>query len=91
MSAEAQATERERASLDLLYAISRELTGELDLRDLLQRVLDLTMTNVGALSGSILVLDEEGKVSEGALAYDGKVHDQTAERLAETFEQGLVF
>jgi len=89
VSAEAQATERERASLDLLYAISRELTGELDLRDLLQRVLDLTMTNVGALSGSILVLDEEGKVSEGALAYDGKVHDQTAERLAETFEQGL--
>ncbi|MFQ5944078.1 MAG: GAF domain-containing protein [Anaerolineales bacterium] len=89
MSAEAKATERERASLDLLYAISRELTGELDLRDLLQRVLDLTMTNVGALSGSILVLDEEGKVSEGALAYDGKVHDHTAERLAETFEQGL--
>lgn len=89
MSAEAQATERERASLDLLYAISRELTGELDLGDLLQRVLELTMTNVGALSGSILVLDEEGRVIEGALAYDGKVHDHTAERLAETFEQGL--
>lgn len=89
MSVEAKATERERASLDLLYAISRELSGELDLRDLLQRVLKLTMTNVGALSGSILVLDEEGKVSEGALAYDGKVHDQTAERLADTFEQGL--
>ena len=89
MSAEAQASERERASLDLLYAISRELTGELELRGLLQRVLDLTMTNVGALSGSIMVLDEEGKVTEGALAYDGKVHDHTAERLAETFEQGL--
>ncbi|MFQ5922175.1 MAG: GAF domain-containing protein [Anaerolineales bacterium] len=89
MSAEAKASERERASLDLLYAISRELTGELDLRDLLQRVLNLTMTNVDALSGSILVLDEEGKVSEGALAYDGKVHDHTAERLAETLEQGL--
>ena len=89
MSAEAQATERERASLDLLYAISRELTVELDLRDLLQRVLDLTMTNVGALSGSIVVLDEEGRVTEGALAYDGKVHDHTAERLSETFEQGL--
>jgi len=89
VSAEAQATERERASLDLLYAISRELTGELDLGDLLQRVLELTMTNVGARSGSILVLDEEGQVIEGALAYDGKVHDHTAERLAETFEQGL--
>ena len=89
MSAEAKTTERERASLDLLYTISRELTGELELRGLLQRVLDLTMTNVGALSGSIMVLDETGKVTEGALAYDGKVHDHTAERLAETFEQGL--
>ncbi len=89
MKAELHATERERDSLDLLFAIGRELTGELDLRDLLQRVLDLTMTNVGALSGSILVLDEEGRVTEGALAYDGKVHDHTAERLAETFEQGL--
>lgn len=89
MSVEAQATERERASLDLLYAISRELTGELDLGDLLERVLELTMTNVGARSGSILVLNEEGQVIEGALAYDGKVHDHTAERLAETFEQGL--
>ena len=89
MSAEAKTTERERASLDLLYTISRELTGELELRGLLQRVLDLTMTNVGALSGSIMVLDEAGKVTEGALAYDGKVHDHTAERLAETFEQGL--
>ncbi len=89
MSAEAKTTERERASLDLLYTISRELTGELELRGLLHRVLDLTMTNVGALSGSIMVFDEEGKVAEGALAYDGKVHDHTAERLAETFEQGL--
>jgi len=89
MSAEAKTTERERASLDLLYTISRELTGELELRGLLQRVLDLTMTNVGALSGSIMVLDEAGKVTEGALAYDGKVHDHTAERLVETFEQGL--
>ena len=89
MSAEAKTTERERASLDLLYTISRELTGELELRGLLQRVLDLTMTNVGALSGSIMVLDETGKVTEGALAYDGKVHDHTAERLVETFEQGL--
>ncbi len=69
MSAEAQASER--ASLDLLYTISRELTGELELRGLLQRVLVLTMTNVGALSGSIMVLEEEGKVTEGALAYDG--------------------
>ena len=82
-------TERARASLELLYRISRELAANLDLGDLLERILQLTMENVGALSGSILVLDEESQVTEGALAYDGKVHEHTAERLVETFERGL--
>lgn len=91
MTTEQPTTERARASLalDLLYAIGRELAGQLDLRQLLQRVLDRTIGAVGAASGSILVLDEDGQVIEGALAYDGKVHDHTAERLAATFEQGL--
>ncbi len=82
-------SERTRASLDLLYAISRELTAQLDLRELLQRVLQLTLENVGAASGSILVLDEDGDVAEGALAYGGRVHNHTADQLADTFERGL--
>src|SRR3970282_2765519 len=81
-------TERARASLELLYRISRELAANLNLGDLLERILQLTMENVGALSGSIVVLDEEGQVTEGALAYDGKVKDPTAERLGETFKRG---
>jgi PAS domain S-box-containing protein len=89
MTTELPTTERALASLELLYAIGRELAGQLDLRQLLQRVLDRTLESVGAASGSILVLDEDGQVIEGALAYDGKVHDHTAERLAATFEQGL--
>ena len=82
-------TERARASLELLYQISRELAANLHLGDLLERILQLTMENVGALSGSILVLDEAGQVTEGGLAYDGKVHEHTAERLVETFKRGL--
>src|SRR3989304_2757277 len=81
-------TERALASLELLYAIGRELAGQLDLRQLLQRVLDRTLESVGAASGSILVLDAGGQAIEGALAYDGKGHDHTAERLAGPFQQG---
>ncbi len=82
-------TERTKASLDLLYSISRELTEQLDLRELLQRVLQLTLEAVGAPAGSILVLDEHGDVTEGAIAYEGKVHDHSAEQLRDTYEQGL--
>jgi PAS domain S-box-containing protein len=89
MTANRPAKERTRASLDLLYAISRELAAQLDLREVLKRVLQLTMTNVNAPSGSIIVLDERGEVSEGALAYDGKVHEHTAQQLADTYERGL--
>lgn len=84
-----RASERERASLELLYSISRELAAQLDLRQLLQRVLQLMLENVGAASGSILVLDEAGKVTEGALAFGGRVHDHTAQQLADTFDRGL--
>ncbi len=89
MTTPRKTSERTRASLELLYAISRELTAQLDLRELLQRILQLTLENIGAHSGSILVLDEQGNVIEGALAYGGKVHDHTAEQLADTFERGL--
>jgi PAS domain S-box-containing protein len=89
MTAKRLAKERTRASLELLYAISRELAAQLDLREVLKRVLQLTMANVNALSGSIIVLDERGEVSEGALAYEGKVHEHTAEQLADTYERGL--
>jgi two-component system, NtrC family, sensor histidine kinase KinB len=84
-----RASERTRTSLDLLYRISRELAAHLDLPELLQRVLQLTLENVGAASGSILVLDEHNEVSDGAYAYGGKVHDHTARQMADTFERGL--
>jgi NtrC-family two-component system sensor histidine kinase KinB len=89
MTPKRPAKERTRASLELLYTISRELAAQLDLREVLKRVLQLTMSNVNAPSGSIIVLDERGEVSEGALAYEGKVHEHTAEQLTDTYERGL--
>jgi hypothetical protein len=50
MSSKSSENVTSRASLDLLYHISRELAGTQDLRAILERVLFLSMRNVGAMS-----------------------------------------
>ncbi|MGD2253585.1 MAG: GAF domain-containing protein [Anaerolineales bacterium] len=89
MSSESKAAERARASLELLYSISRELAAQLDLPALLKRILQLTREKVGATSGSILVLDEKGAAAEGSLVFEGKLFDHTADQLLDTLEHGL--
>jgi len=83
------AAERARATLQLLYAVSRALAAELNLRDLLQRILQLTLESVGAASGSIVVLDEKGDVIEGCVVYEREVRPLWATGLADTVKQGL--
>lgn len=78
-----------RASLDLLYNISRELTSALDLGTVLQRVLALSMSNVGAINGSIIVMDESGEAIDGIICVGDKVIDNATRQLAETLENGL--
>jgi PAS domain S-box-containing protein len=78
-----------RASLELMYNISRELASALDLRTVLNRVLFLSMKNVGAGNGSIIVLDEKGQPVESALVIGERVHQQTTQQLRATFERGL--
>jgi D-sedoheptulose 7-phosphate isomerase len=76
-------------SLDLFTAISRELAVELNLRDLLRRILRLTLENLGATSGSIVVLAETGRVVEGALVYNGVYQNHAPQNFAEIVERGL--
>ncbi len=78
-----------RASLELLYNISRELAAALDLRTVLQRVLFLSMKYVGAISGSVIVLDASGQPVESAIITGAQVHDHTTQQLRITFERGL--
>jgi NtrC-family two-component system sensor histidine kinase KinB len=89
MASEVPEQARAKSSLELLYSISRELAAQLDLDKLLRRVLQLTMDATGPPNGSILILDEDGSITDGALAYDGKLFEHTAERLADTYRQGL--
>lgn len=78
-----------RASLDLLYEISREIAAALDLRTVLERVLFLCTENVGAISGSILVLDEEGQPADSAIITGSQFHEHATHQLRITFDQGL--
>lgn len=78
-----------RASLELLIHISRELSSALDLRTLLKRILFLSLRNLGALSGSIIVLDENGVPFESAIIVDNVIHQGTTTRLQATIENGL--
>ena len=78
-----------RASLDLLYSISRELTSALDLGKVLQRVLTLSMSNVGAVNGSIIVMDESGNPIEGIICVGDKMIENATEQLTETLKGGL--
>jgi D-sedoheptulose 7-phosphate isomerase len=81
--------ERDRTSLELLYAINHQLIRKVDLRELLKRILQLVVEKLGAGSGSVLVLDESGKVKDGSVAYEGEVHDRPADQFEGILEDGL--
>jgi NtrC-family two-component system sensor histidine kinase KinB len=89
MTAKARAEKPLAVSLERLSSISRELAAQLNLHTLVERILQRTLEAVGATSGSLLVLDEDGRVSEGALAYGGNIHDHTYQQLMDTYERGL--
>lgn len=78
-----------RSSLELLYEIGRELASALDLRTLLHRILFLSMKNVRAVSGSIIVLDDNGQPLESAMLVLGKTQHNTTLQLRVTYEKGL--
>jgi len=81
------ANDQTRASLELLYHISRDLASALDLRTVLQRVLLLSLKNVGGERGAMFALDDRGQPLDGVIIYGSRV--QTTPKLRETLEKGL--
>lgn len=90
-SAEERDREEEsmRASLELLYTLSRQFDSRKDINELLQRVLELSVESVGASSGSVLMLDESGEVFQAALAYAGRVNASNSDSLLDVAQNGL--
>ncbi len=89
MSTKEKGSGSAHASLKLLYEVGREVAAALDLHTILQRLLFLSMKNVGAISGSIIVTDETGQPVEFAFLLVGKTHDHTALQLRVTYERGM--
>src|SRR6266508_1041301 len=84
-----QEPERTKALLELLYNVSREVATALDLRTVLQRVLNEAMQNVGGERCSIVVLDDAGKAVDATIVYGKEVHEHTTQQLRDTMERGL--
>ncbi len=80
----------DNTQLKLLFDISKEISMALDLRMVLQRILFLSVKNVQANSGSIIILDDRGEPVDSAIIHSGKVFsDETTQRLKATLEGGL--
>ncbi len=78
-----------RTSLELLYNIGRELTAALDLSTVLLRVITLSMSNVGAVNGSIIVLDSSGEPIDGIICVGNKIIENATSQLSGTLHDGL--
>ncbi len=83
------ASENTLAPLELLYRVSREIATALDLATVLERMLSLSMDTVGAISGSIIILDEQEAPVESAIIVQDQVIYHTNEQLKSTLEEGL--
>lgn len=76
-------------SLELINKVSQEMAENLNLHDLLSNVLQFTISSVGANSGSVIVMGENGDVVDGIVAYAGKVNQTSLEGLDTITKQGL--
>jgi PAS domain S-box-containing protein len=81
--------DRSRASLQLLYNVSRELAISLDLRTVLGRVLFLCIDNVGAERGTLIVLNDQQVPEEAAIVYNHELLTYTFQQLQAIVEKGL--
>ncbi len=76
-------------SSELCSSVHNELIRNQDLHELVRRLLKLTMDGIGASSGSMLVLDKQGEVVEGAMVYDGQVFADKTAGFMDIIQRGL--
>lgn len=79
----------EKGRLGLLYRVSREISGRLDLSELLPRVLRETVNSAEATTGTVLVINPQGRVLYSALMMHGLLQPDPHKRLADMLDSGL--
>jgi len=78
-----------RALLELLIQVNREVAAALDLRTVLQRLVFAAMQHVGGERGSIIVLDDTGKPVDATIVYGTSTLEHSTQQLRETVDRGL--
>ncbi|MCC6148108.1 MAG: GAF domain-containing protein [Anaerolineaceae bacterium] len=78
-----------RSSLELLFNVSRELARSPDLPAVLPRVLTLSVKNVDAERGTLIVLGMDEKPVDAAIVVEGQLISHTSSQLQATLDQGL--
>ena len=81
--------EASRTPLEILYSISRELANSLDLHTVLERVLALSISNIGAESASLVVLNDKGQPIDAALIFHGALAVTTIDQMHDVITSGL--
>ena len=78
-----------RSSFELLIGISRELATSLDLHTVLTRILFLSVGNVNAERGSLIILDENLNAVDAAIVYNNQLIPHKVHQLQPTLDKGL--
>lgn len=81
--------DEDRSHLDILYNISRELAGSLELHEVLSRVLILSSRHLAAESASLIVLNEEGEPWDAVVLYQGEIASTNPQGIANILHSGL--
>lgn len=81
--------DRSQASLKLLYDLSQELNTPLELTQLLKRILQMTVTNLEADSGSIMILDDAGNPVKAVAIHHDKFTSKIMAQASQVVEHGL--
>jgi PAS domain S-box-containing protein len=81
--------DKDRSFLEILYNVSRELAGSLDLHEVLTRVLVLSARNLDAERASLIVLDQAGKPLDAVVLYNGEVTATDAKFIENVISSGL--
>jgi PAS domain S-box-containing protein len=84
-----KAIKTDLSSLEILLSISRELAASLDLHTVLERVLSLSTTNIGAERASLIVLDEANLPNDAAMISAGNLVPTTITQMQEIITSGL--
>jgi hypothetical protein len=78
-----------QSEVQWLSTVSRALSLELHLRSTLHKFLQLTSERMAAMSGSVLMVNEKGRVVDGCVMYGGELDTLSAAGRDELVDQGL--